>query len=101
MTGETPTLRQIHERCKARHYRVSTMFGGTACIHCGKPWGHDGCPDYSDAVAAVDILGRADSVFDEDGTCHMPRIREIPDPDPQPSSRPAEATPLPDAEGKP
>lgn len=54
------TLREIHERCKARHTPwIHPGMGTRSCLVCDVPYP---CPDYSDAVAALAILDAATPV---------------------------------------
>lgn len=86
MSGE-PTLRQIHERCKARHARD---FPWTECKWCKLT--HP-CADYSDAVAALALLEHCSTSWaSRDGLQAYgetsQRLRLVPDPEPPPAETP-------------
>lgn len=72
------TLREIHEGCKKRHSNQMSRRGGhplsVACACCGSSWP---CPDYVDAVAAIDQLDNAEWMItlDKDFDCRL-----VPDP---------------------
>lgn len=90
------TLREIHERCKARHDDPVEAMSRTGlyrfCGCCDESWP---CADYSDAVAALAILDEAKldiftSRFDRvpasewvDAVRLVPETRHVSVPDPE------------------
>lgn len=67
------TLREIHERCKARHTVSNPQWYTVSAPLCDACGAYFPCPDYSDAAAALAILDAST------WGCRDPDLRLIPD----------------------